>query len=395
MRSSERLAVLVAALSFFVSTLDTGIVNVALPELTHALQINAALAAWTISAYALALSATILVFGALADRLGVVRISAIGFVLFAVFSIGCALAPNVAWLIAFRALTGVAAAMLQATASSFVTRYVEHAHRGSAFGWVSAVLSLGVVLGPSVGGAIVSFASWRWIFLAAVPFGLIGLLANLFLGRARALPAESVQSSGTQLAGVARLLPFVGAIALGATFIAVFVGSPFELARQAHLAAWQIGLVLFATPIGATVAARIAGPYVQRGFGVALMIAGLALDGAVAVVLLFTPATNIALFALLLLIFGVGSGALQTPVIALSLAAYPPNAQSRAGAMQRFVQNLAIAGGAALCGVLIDKVGAQSVWILTALVAFLGAGLIGRSAQSTHALDPRTAVPGG
>ena len=98
MRFSERLAVATAALSFFISTLDTGVVNVALPQLTHVLHVNAALAAWTISAYALALSLTILPFGALADRLGVVRISAIGFVLFALFSIGCALAPSIGWL---------------------------------------------------------------------------------------------------------------------------------------------------------------------------------------------------------------------------------------------------------------------------------------------------------
>ncbi|HEX8806505.1 MAG TPA: MFS transporter [Candidatus Aquilonibacter sp.] len=364
MRFSERLAVLVAALSFFISTLDTGVVNVALPELARALHVSAALVAWTIGAYALALSLAILPFGALGDRLGVVRISACGFVLFALFSFGCAFAPNLAWLLVFRALTGVAAAMLQATASSFVTRYVEQARRGSAFGWVSAVLSLGVVLGPSVGGVIVSFASWRWIFIAAVPFGIVGLVANLLIHDARGLPAERVQSSGTSLHGVG-VLPFIGAIALGATFIAVFIGTPFELTRQAHLAAWQVGLVLFATPIGASVAARVAGPFVQRGLGVTLMIAGLALDGAVAVALFFTPATNVALFALLLLIFGIGSGTLQTPVIALSLAAFPPSAQSRAGAMQRFVQNLAISGGAALCGLLIDRTGAWSVWVFT------------------------------
>ncbi len=389
MRFFERLAVLVAALSFFISTLDTGVVNVALPQLTRALDVHAALAAWTISAYALALSLTILPFGALGDRIGVVRISAIGFVLFAIFSIGCALAPNLAWLIAFRALTGIAAAMLQATASSFVTRYVEQTSRGSAFGWVSAVLSLGVVLGPSVGGVVVSFASWRWIFIAAVPFGVVGFIANTMLHHVRALPTQSVQSTQMRLQGFQRLLPFVGAIALGITFIAVFVAVPFELTRQAHLAAWQVGLVLFATPIGASVAARLAGPLVQRGFGANLMIAGLALDGAAAVALFFTPATNVALFALLLLIFGVGSGALQTPVIALSLAAFPPNAQARAGAMQRFVQNLAISGSAALCGLLIDRAGSWSVWVLTVGVSIAAAAALALLASPAATTAPR------
>jgi MFS family permease len=368
MRFSERLAVATAALSFFISTLDTGVVNVALPQLTHVLHVNAALAAWTISAYALALSLTILPFGALADRLGVVRISVIGFVLFALFSIGCALAPSIGWLIVFRALTGIAAAMLQATASSFISRYIDSAHRGSAFGWVSAVLSLGVVLGPSVGGLIVSFATWRWIFLAAVPFGIVGLASNWLLRDERELSAADTQAVTERPRGVARIIPFVGAIALGAIFIAVFLGSPFELTREAHLAAWQVGLVLLTASVGATIAARLTGALVQRGRGVATMLAGLAVSGAAACALLRTPGTHVAVFALLMFVFGLGTGSLQTPVIALSLAAFPASAQSRAGALQRFVQNLAISGGAAFCGLLIDRAGISSVWIFTIVV---------------------------
>jgi MFS family permease len=364
MRLSERLAVATAALSFFISTLDTGVVNVALPRLTHVLHVNAATAAWTISSYALALSLTILPFGALADRLGVVRISAIGFVLFALFSIGCALAPSIAWLIVFRALTGVAAAMLQATAASFVSRYVEPSRRGSAFGWVSAVLSLGVALGPSVGGVIVSFASWRWIFLAVVPFGVAGFLTNWYLRHAE-LNAKGEQKAEPVTRGLVRIIPFTGASALGLIFIAVFVGSAFELTREAHLAAWQVGLVLLAWPVASTIAARFAGTLVQRGLGLATMLAGLAACGALACALLFTPAPQVALFTLLLFLFGFGTGTLQTPVIALSLAAFPASAQSRAGALQRFVQNLAIAGGAALSGVLIDRVGTWSIWVFT------------------------------
>jgi predicted MFS family arabinose efflux permease len=376
MRFSERLALATAALSFFISTLDTGVVNVALPQLTRVLHVNATLAAWTISAYALALSLTILPFGALADRLGVVRISGIGFVLFAVFSIGCALAPAIGWLIVFRALTGVAAAMLQATAASFVTRYVEPARRGSAFGWVSAVLSLGVALGPSVGGVIVSFTSWRWIFLAVAPFGVAGFVTNWLIRRERPLNAIDTRTEKETPRGTARIVPFAGAVALGLIFIAVFVGSAFELTREAHLSAWQVGLVLVAWPVASTIAARFAGTLLERGLGLAMMLSALALCGILACALLFTPPPQVALFTLLLFLFGFGTGTLQTPVIALSLAAFPPSAQSRAGALQRFVQNLAIAGGAALSGVLIDRAGTSSIWIFTIAVCVVAIAVI-------------------
>jgi predicted MFS family arabinose efflux permease len=247
------------------------------------------------------------------------------------------------------------------------------------------------VLGPSVGGFIVSFSSWRWIFLAAVPFGIAGLIGNLLLRRAAELRPESVRAGSETLHGRKRLVPFIGAIALGATFIAVFVGSPFELTRQAHLQAWQVGLILLATPIGATIAGRLSGSFVQRGAGIPMMLAGLFADGAIACALLFVPATKLAAFALLLFAFGVGSGALQTPVIALSLAAFPFDAQSRAGALQRFVQNLAISGGAALCGLLIDRAGTSSIWIFTISVCIIALAAIGVLAYSRTQLIAATA----
>ena len=376
MRISERLAIATGALSFFVSTVDVGIVNVALPTLTRALHINAGLASWTISAYAAALSILILPFGRIADRFGVTRVSATGFLLFAIFSIACTLAPTIGWLIAFRALLGVAAAMLQGTASSFVTRYVDGAHRGSAFGWVSAVLSLGAVAGPSLGGFIVAFASWRWIFLAAVPFGIAGLITNVLLGKTPTVPAGEAASLKNPPRGLGRITPFVGAAAVGATFICVFVAVPFELTRQAHLAAWQIGLVLLTTPLGAAIAARATGSVVQRGYGIASLLVGTVVDGITPVALLFTPATNVTLFTLLMFVFGLGSGAMQTPAIALSLAAFPANAQSTAGALQRFVQNITISGGAALSGLLIDMRGTSSVWILTTVSAFAAVAIM-------------------
>jgi MFS family permease len=386
MRLSERLAIATGALSFFISTLDTGIVNVALPQLTHALQINATLAAWTISAYAIALAIMILPFGRIADRFGVTRVSAIGFVLFALFSIACALAPTIGWLIGFRALLGIAAAMLQGTASSFVTRYVDGAHRGSGFGWVSAILSLGAVTGPSLGGFIVAFASWRWIFLAAVPFGIAGLITNLLLHATPTTPAGEVAAQRNKPEGLGRITPFVAAAAVGATFISVFVAAPFELTRHAQLSAWQVGLVLLATPLGAMIAARATGPIVQRGYGVASLLIGTAVDTLAPLAMLLIPPTNLAFFTLAMFVFGVGNGAMQTPAIALALAAFPANAQSTAGALQRFVQNIAISAFAALSGLLIDVSGAQSVWVLTASTALLVIVVVSAlTIGSTHA----------
>ncbi len=371
----ERLAIAVAAMSFFVSTLDTGIVNIALPNIADGLHVNAAMAATTVSSYAIALSVTILVFGWLADRVGTATVNTVGFVLFAAFSLGCTLSTNIHVLIVFRALTGVAAAMLQATAASFVTRYVSERFRTAAFGWVSAILSLGPVLGPSLGGIVVSFVSWRWIFPLVVPICILGAVVAFSLRNAAPIPATTNQHGKEQLSGSERAIPFVCAVALGATFITVFVAAPFELRAQAHLAPWAVGLVLLCTPLAASISARLASRWLAR-FALREMIGGLALCGLAAAALLVLPGNNVALFIVGLSAFGAGSGTLQTPTIALSLAAFPSDAQAFAGALQRLVQNVAIAIGAELAGAGIDRFGTWSVWVLTTLFAVCGVAAV-------------------
>jgi len=111
---------LIAGLGMFLSTLDSGIINVAIPGLIDAFHSKISTVIWTVTLYTLALSASILLFGNLADRVGRLRIYKIGLIGFAVSSLLCGASLSITQLIIFRALQGLSAAMMQATAITMI-----------------------------------------------------------------------------------------------------------------------------------------------------------------------------------------------------------------------------------------------------------------------------------
>ncbi len=110
-----------AGLGLFLATLDTGIINIALPTLQTAWHTTAVTIAWTVVAYTVTLAGTVLFWGRLADRIGSQRIFWWGLIGFAVTSGMCGAAPTLGWLIVSRALQGLASAMIQGTAIALTT----------------------------------------------------------------------------------------------------------------------------------------------------------------------------------------------------------------------------------------------------------------------------------
>ncbi|OPG15217.1 MFS transporter, partial [Ferroacidibacillus organovorans] len=166
---SDLFVVIIAGIGLLLSTLDTGIINVALPTLVHVFHSSLTAMSWTITLYTLALTGTIVLFGRLSDRYGHLTVYVLGLILFALSSMLCGIAQSVSELIAFRVLQGIGAAMLQATSAALITTIIPESRRGPALGTLGILLGLGPVLGPSVGGTILSMVSWRFIFFINLP----------------------------------------------------------------------------------------------------------------------------------------------------------------------------------------------------------------------------------
>ncbi len=175
------------AVGVFMSTLDSSIVNIALPAIMKDLRGSFASVEWVVMIYLLTVSSLLLSFGRLSDIIGRRRIYCAGFLLFAGGSFLCGLSPAAGWLIGFRAIQGVGAAMLMACSPAVIVDIFPEAERGRALGIIGAVVAVGLTAGPALGGILIHYISWRAIFYLNVPIGVCAALLVLRLFRSETL----------------------------------------------------------------------------------------------------------------------------------------------------------------------------------------------------------------
>ena len=182
-RTATAWVVVLTAIGSFMGALDTLVVSTALPTIRADLGASVSQLEWTVNAYNLSFAVMLVTAAALGDRLGRRRLYSVGLVGFALASVASALSPNVEWLIASRAVQGVAAAFMMSLGLALLSAAFPAERRGTAIGLFSAVTGLAVASGPLVGGAVVNGLDWTWIFWLNVPIGL--LAAPLVLARVK------------------------------------------------------------------------------------------------------------------------------------------------------------------------------------------------------------------
>ena len=164
------------AMGIFLATIDSSIVNVALPTLVRELNTNFATVQWVVLAYLLTLATLLLSVGRLADMRGKKPIYIIGFIGFTIGSALCGFSPSIYVLIAARILQAIGGSAILALGMAIVTESFPPKERGMALGISGAIVSIGIVLGPTLGGMIIGAFSWHWIFYVNIPIGILGTL---------------------------------------------------------------------------------------------------------------------------------------------------------------------------------------------------------------------------
>jgi MFS family permease len=175
----QRLILVAAILGTTVVTVDSTVVNVALPAIEDDLGGGLAGQQWSANAYLVTLGSLLLIGGSLGDIFGERRVFAFGVAAFGVTSLACALAPTIEILVAARALQGVAGALLTPAALAVIVANFAPGERGKAVGAWTAWGGIGTVLGPLIGGQLVDTASWRWIFAINVPIVIFTMVLIL------------------------------------------------------------------------------------------------------------------------------------------------------------------------------------------------------------------------
>lgn len=179
-RAGKWAVLTIVAIGVFMATLDSSIVNISLPSMARdfGIPLSGAIE-WVIIAYLVATAAILLTAGRLADMVGRKVVWSTGLVIFTLGSALCGAAPNLPFLIAMRAFQGIGGALIMAVSPAMLTSAFPAQERGRALGLNAVIVSLGISVGPVLGGIITAYFSWRWIFYVNVPIGIIGLIATL------------------------------------------------------------------------------------------------------------------------------------------------------------------------------------------------------------------------
>ncbi len=171
----------VVSIGFFMTLLDLTIVNIAIPNMITKLHASLDDILWVINAYALVLAVLLITCGRLGDLFGQRKLFFAGIALFTLASAACGLAPSAGFLIGFRAVQGLGAAMLMPQTLAILTMVFPAERRGAAFGVWGAVAGVATIAGPTLGGLLVTAFDWRYIFFVNVPIGVVVLVLTVLL----------------------------------------------------------------------------------------------------------------------------------------------------------------------------------------------------------------------
>src|SRR5437016_6615729 len=215
--------------------IDGSVVNVALPVIQRDLNATASDVQWIVETYALFLAALILVGGSLGDHFGRRRIFALGIAVFTLASIWCGLSPTVLSLILARAMQGIGAALLVPGSLAIISASFSEEQRGRAFGTWSGFSALTTVVGPVLGGVLVQYASWRWVFFINVPLAAVVLVVLFWR-----VPESRDEEASGRLDWWGTLLVTLG---LGALVYGLIQAGSFGLGSPLVLSTLAVGIL--------------------------------------------------------------------------------------------------------------------------------------------------------
>lgn len=409
--STRRKAVILVSccLSLLIVSMDATIVNVAIPAIRADLDASASQLQWVIDVYTLVLASLLMLAGATGDRLGRRRVFQIGLTVFAFGSLLCSLAPNVELLIAARFVQAIGGSMMNPVALSIISQiFTGRVERARALGVWGAVVGIAMALGPTVGGLLIEYVSWRSVFWINLPICAAAIaLTAIFVPETKSSTMRTLDPVGQGLAvlflfgivfaliegpglgwtnpaviGIAvaalaalaaflrwesrrrdpfidlrffRSIPFaaatVTAISAFAAWGAFLFMMSLYLQAERHYSAMQTGLIYLPIAIGALLFSPLSGRLVGRyGARPSLVTAGIFITAASVLLTFLTATTPVWQLVVLFTVFGVGFSMVNAPITNAAVSGMPLDRAGAASAVTSTSRQVGVSIGVALCG---------------------------------------------
>ena len=213
----------IAAMAFFMQALDATILNTALPAIAQSLNRSPLAMQSAIISYTLTVAMLIPVSGWLADRFGTRKVFMLAVTLFTLGSLACALSTSLTELVIFRVLQGIGGAMMMPVARLALLRAYPRSELLPVLNFVTMPGLVGPILGPVLGGVLVTWASWHWIFLINIPIGVAGLIYARKYMPNFTTPRRSFDMGGFFLFGLSLVLFSSGMELFGEKIVATWL----------------------------------------------------------------------------------------------------------------------------------------------------------------------------
>ncbi|MGF1625739.1 MAG: MFS transporter [Alphaproteobacteria bacterium] len=410
--ANVRVITLVVAAALFMENLDGTVIATSLPAIALDLGVDPVMLKLAFTAYLLSLAIFIPVSGWCADRFGARTIFRLAIGVFTLASIGCAMADDLASLVAARFAQGVGGAMMVPVGRLIILRVVAKRDLVGALAWLTVPALIAPLAGPPIGGFITTYYHWRWIFWLNVPIGLVGIvLASFLIPQVKGDTARPLDAIGFLLSGLGLsslifgltivgrdLVPVAGQVGLiagglllilayirharrtayplvdlsllriptfrisvtGGMLFRIGIGAipfllPLMLQLGFGLSPFASGSLTFAAAGGALVMKLTAGPILRRfGFRRVLVVNTLLSAGLLAATALFTAETPHLVILAVLLAGGFFRSLQFTSLNALGYADVEPPLMSRATSFSAVMQQLALSIGVAFAALVLE-----------------------------------------
>ncbi|GGE14981.1 MFS transporter [Aureimonas endophytica] len=408
----KRIVPIVLAVALFMENMDSTVIATSLATIARDIGTSPIALKLALTSYFVALAIFIPISGRMADRFGAKEVFRLAIAVFMVGSLACAFADSLEGFVFARFLQGMGGAMMTPVGRLLLVRAVPKGDLVSAMAWFTIPALIGPLVGPPIGGAIATYADWRWIFLINLPIGVAGiLLATRFLPKVEKVPAITFDWPGFVLSGLAcagmvfgfsvvslPALPPVFGLAMvltGAGFALLYIrharraerpvlelrlfeiatlraavigGAIFRIGAGAvpflfplmlqlgyHFSPLQSGLVSAASIGGAMMMKFLARP-ILKAFGFRTTLLGTGVIGGVFVAMIgfYSDAVPLPLLVALLLVGGFFRSLFFTSINTLAFADVPKRDAGDATAMLAAFQQVAIATGVATAGGILE-----------------------------------------